>query len=208
MNQPTLLYRFCRWATGTYLRVFHRYRVRVTGQPPPDEGPLLVVSNHASHFDPPIVASAVRRPLRFMAKAELFEGPKWFARLISSLGAFPVRRGDGDMAAYKASVKLLREGQALVMFPEGTRSMDGEMKPFADGCARMALAVPGCRILPVRIRGSFEALGRNRRLPRPHRIEVSLGECLTVADLPDPPVDKKGLYRALTKLIHDRVSAL
>lgn len=208
-KRPTRFYAFCRAATKLYYRLYHRLKiVRVGETPPPEEGPLLVVANHSSDLDPPLLSYTMSRPMRFFAKAELFEGPKWFARLIEALGAYPVRRGGGDIAAFKASVKMLRDGNALMMFPEGTRTPDGELQEFADGCARMVVAVEGCRILPVRIRGSYEAFGRNRRLPRPHRIEVRIGEPFGAEALGELPADKKGLYRALTDLIFQRISAL
>lgn len=105
----------------------------------PKEGGVLLCTNHCSNFDPPAIASAFPRKLSFMAKEELFEN-KLFAKLITSLGAFPIRRGKGDAGAVLAAIKILRSGGATLIFPEGTRvhNGDGERK-INSGIIRIAI---------------------------------------------------------------------
>jgi 1-acyl-sn-glycerol-3-phosphate acyltransferase len=91
----------------------------------PPTGPVLIVSNHVSVLDPPLVGGAAPRPLVFMAKEELFRIPL-FGRLIRSLYARPVRRDGSDLRAMKGSLALLQEGRAILVFPEGTRGVEGE----------------------------------------------------------------------------------
>ena len=86
----------------------------------PAEGPAILAMNHRSNFDPVMAALTCPRQLRFMAKSELFE-PKVFGSLIRKLGAFPVHRGKGDLAAIKAAFNIFKAGEVMLMFPEGGR---------------------------------------------------------------------------------------
>ena len=95
----------------------------------PQEGGVIVAANHMSNWDPPFLASFLQRPVSYMAKQELFEIPI-FGTVIRWLFAFPVRRGAADRSAVKAAVKELRAGRCVGIFPEGTRSKDGEVHKF------------------------------------------------------------------------------
>jgi 1-acyl-sn-glycerol-3-phosphate acyltransferase len=135
------------------------YRLRRRGaEHLPAEGPLLVASNHVSVLDPPFVGMAVApRRAYYMAKSELFRRPA-FAWVIRGLGAFPVVRGGADRDAIRTSRELLAAGEALIMFPEGTRSRDGRMRPGFTGAGAMALA-PGVTVVPAAIWGTQHRLG-------------------------------------------------
>src|SRR5262249_9837762 len=98
----------------------------------PPGGGVLIISNHQSFLDPVVLASQLRRPLSFLAKSELFEVPG-FGWLIRHLNAFPVRQGEGDVGAVRETIRRLQEGHALNMFPEGSRSLDGEIAPIQAG---------------------------------------------------------------------------
>ncbi len=140
------------------------YRIEVAGgNRIPERGPCILVSNHESMSDPFILAVATERPIRFMAKAELWANPL-FAFAMEGLGGFPVERGAGDAAALSRGAHLLAEGEVLGIFPQGT-SRAFHRRPFHRGAARLALAtgaplVPVCmigteRILPTRVRHTF-----------------------------------------------------
>jgi 1-acyl-sn-glycerol-3-phosphate acyltransferase len=133
-------------------------RFRITGlEHVPREGPLLVVTNHVSDRDPPIAGMAVfPRRLFYFAKRELFRN-RLFGWLISGLGAFPVARGAADREAFRAARGILHRGDALLFFPEGTRSRDGRLgRPFP-GAGSLGLE-PGVTVLPIGIWGTQRGL--------------------------------------------------
>ena len=104
----------------------------------PKEGGVVLCCNHMSNLDPTTMAAFVKRPVRYIAKKELFE-KRWSAKLLSSLGAFPVDRQTTDMKALKTAIKLLKNGEALGIFAEGTRVKEGEAKAAKAGVALFAL---------------------------------------------------------------------
>ena len=118
----------------------------------PQEGGVIVAANHMSNWDPPFLASFLQRPVSYMAKQELFEIPI-FGTVIRWLFAFPVRRGAADRSAIKAAVKELRAGRCVGIFPEGTRSKDGEVHKFGAGVALLA-AMSGAPVVPAAIMGT------------------------------------------------------
>jgi 1-acyl-sn-glycerol-3-phosphate acyltransferase len=140
----------------------------------PATGPVLLVSNHISVLDPPLIGGAAPRPLVFMAKEELFRIPL-FGRLIRALNARPVRRDGSDMRALKAALAVLEEGQAILVFPEGTRGAEGG--PLRDGKpgVGMLAVLSGAPVVPVYVSGSGAALPRGRAVPRPHKVRVTFG---------------------------------
>lgn len=173
MSQVRPYYRFCRFfvrwghVLGMRGRVFRTDRV-------PRTGGVILACNHQSFLDPMLAALALPRECDFMARDTLFQHPV-FKRLISSLNAFPVRRGEADLAAIKESLRRLRDGRLLIMFPEGTRTLDGRIGPFLPGIGSIAkkAKVP---IVPVLIEGAFEAWPRHRKAPGIGRVTVIYGE--------------------------------
>ncbi len=142
-------------------------RVRTEGlELPLPSGPLIVVANHMSDTDPPLIwgwlAPAAGRRFRFLAKESLMHGPVGVA--MRSFGAIPVRTEGGDVAAYRAARVALEAGDSLVMAPEGTRSRDGRMGQPKPGSALLALRT-GTTILPVGISGTDRLLGPGQRWP-------------------------------------------
>jgi 1-acyl-sn-glycerol-3-phosphate acyltransferase len=128
-------------------------KLRVAGvQNVPKEGPVILVSNHLNWTDIPLVGLRVMRRTHFMAKSELFQKAllKW---LVIGLGAFPVRRGEADRQAIKQAEEVLKAGQVLVIFPEGTRSRARMMKEGLPGAALIAMR-SGAPVVPVGIYGS------------------------------------------------------
>lgn len=205
LNRPFfwLAWTVCRTGLMLYNRMRAEGRANI-----PATGPLLVVCNHASHIDPVAVAVCQRRRrLRFMAKIELWNN-KVLGAAISRLGAYPVRRGESDRASWATSVHHLKQGEALLVFPEGGRSPDGRLGEFEGGAARLALAVPGTRIVPARIIGSFDALPPGVSLPRPRSIVVRFGPAFLPDEVLPAGQPKKALYHALTALMFERIAAL
>ena len=162
-------YGFAKAAVGAALRgVWH---MRVHGaERVPLTGPLIVACNHVSYFDPPALGVAMPRPIHYMAKTELFAIPV-LGRVITWLGAFPVDRSRGDRAAIKRSVEVLRSGEALGIFPEGTRNPTGEVEPQV-GVALLA-SLAGAPVVPAFVSGTAKA----NRLAR---IDVAFGEPMQI----------------------------
>lgn len=138
----------------------------------PSRGPLLVVSNHLSLADPPLLSVSFNRTTIFMAKRELFHF-RLLAYFMRGFGAFPVRRGQLDKEAIRQAEKVLAEGLALVMFPEGMRSHSGQLRSAFSGAALIA-ARNRALILPVGINGTERIRGVGWLLRRP-RITVNIG---------------------------------
>ncbi|HJZ60898.1 MAG TPA: lysophospholipid acyltransferase family protein [Miltoncostaeaceae bacterium] len=139
----------------------------------PSAGATLIVSNHVSQKDPPLVgAAALPRRVHFMAKSELFE-LKPLGWYISRLGAFPVVRGGADREAIRAARDVLGRGDALIMFPEGTRTTSGLLRPPFPGAGSLALE-PGVTVVPCAIWGSQRPLGP---------VRVVFGPSLDLTDL-------------------------
>jgi 1-acyl-sn-glycerol-3-phosphate acyltransferase len=153
-NRINYAFWIVRFFIAIYLRVFCRLK-RFGLQNIPKTGGLIVASNHVAAADPFIMGTAVPRELSFMAKKELFDIPVegW---LIKHLNAFPVDRFGFDLAVIKKSIEILESGQALVMFPEGTRSKDGKIREGKIGIGMLARKA-GVPIVPVYIVNSKKA---------------------------------------------------
>ncbi|MBT3270591.1 1-acyl-sn-glycerol-3-phosphate acyltransferase [Candidatus Poribacteria bacterium] len=168
----TVVYGLCwRWAAGLASFLSHA-RVHNLDHVPP-AGPLLVAANHSSYLDPIYLGSAISRPTRYMAKDTLFRGP--LGALISRLGAFPVRRGDADPGAIRTAMRSLKQGDVLIMFPEGTRGQGADMLDAQKGIGFLATRT-GAAVLPAYLHGMAEVFGRARGWPRPGQVEIVFGE--------------------------------
>jgi 1-acyl-sn-glycerol-3-phosphate acyltransferase len=147
----------------------------------PTRGPVVIMPNHKSFWDPFFVAIVLRRPVHFMGKAEHFEGP--LAKLFLRLGAFPVRRGESDAEALETARAILRRGDALALFPEGTRVRDEGLGTPKRGAARLAIEA-GAPLVPATITGT-----EKRRWPLPRRVRLVFGTPVSVAGLSATPED-------------------
>ncbi|HKJ35668.1 MAG TPA: lysophospholipid acyltransferase family protein [Solirubrobacterales bacterium] len=157
----------------------------------PAEGPVIVTPNHKSFWDAFFVAAATKRPIRFMGKSELFEGPA--GKTLIRLGAFPVRRGTSDEEAIETAREILRGGGLLALFPEGTRVRDpATLGTPHKGAARLALET-GATIVPAAITGTERLFAGP--LPRPGRVRVSFGEPVDVAAAEPTPEAAEELLR-------------
>jgi 1-acyl-sn-glycerol-3-phosphate acyltransferase len=157
------------------------YRVRYSGQHNiPATGSVLVVSNHQSHLDPLLIGVGSRRMMSFVARITLFRFAP-FAWLIRNLGAFPIDRDGVGMAGIKESMKRLKAGELVVIFPEGTRTQDGAIGDFRPGFTALAVRTKAT-ILPVAIEGAFAAWPKSQKYPGLGRIRVHFGRPLTATD--------------------------
>ena len=176
------------YACVSYLLVFPIFRFLFRGQTKgisnlPKKGGVVVVSNHGSHLDPPVLGHALGRPVAFMAKSELFKVPI-LSFVISACGAYPVKRGAGDREAIRNASNRLSEGWATGVFLDGTRQENGRVNDPKAGAALLA-ARTGAPILPVAIVNSHRAFPKGSFLPRLVSIHLRVGELI------QPPKTKK-----------------
>ena len=145
----------------------------------PKDGPFLLAPIHRSNIDTPLAATVTRRRLRFMGKDSLWKvsAVGW---IMTALGAFPVTRGAADREALRRCVAVLNDGEPLVMFPEGTRQSGPLVQPLFDGAAYVAVKarVP---IVPVGIGGSEMVMPKGKKMIRPHKCVVVVGEPISVS---------------------------
>ncbi|HUI07618.1 MAG TPA: lysophospholipid acyltransferase family protein [Verrucomicrobiae bacterium] len=202
-------YRFCRFLYRVYFRVYHRGRI-YNARRLPDEGAVLLAGNHVSFLDPPFFGLACKREAFFMARDTLFRNPLAGA-ILRSWNCVPISRDRGDLGAMRAVLRLLGEGKAVLMFPEGTRSPDGRLQEPRAGVG-MIVARAKVPIVPLRIFGTDRALPRGSRLPRPARIEIKFGEPFTYplpADFDQRHGDdQKAVYLDIGREIMRRIAAL
>lgn len=167
----------------------------------PAQGPVILACNHSSNADPLLIGVGYSRPIRWMAKAELwkFYGPGW---LIEILGAFPVKRGVSDRDAIRRAYDLLEQGWVVGMYPEGTRYRDGVLGEAQPGVGMMALH-SGVPVVPLRVRGS-EQVVRGGRPHRPH-VTMTVGKPV---DLVIDGMSKGRAYKEASRRIMEAIAAL
>ena len=142
----------------------------------PRTGALLLVANHSSFLDPPIVGAVAPRPLSFLAKAELFKVPI-LGTLIRNLNARPLKRDAADPSALRLALKMLEEERALLIFPEGTRGPEGVLREPKTGAGMLAV-MSGAPVVPVCVSGTGRAWPKGRRWPGPAKVRVTFGPAL------------------------------
>lgn len=187
IHRPTLaqrtLYWFCWYLSLTFLTVFYRLR-RFNMERIPRTGPVLLAANHVSHFDPPSCGvSNPWRPTHYIARSGLFKN-RVFAWLISSLNSIPIREESGDLAAIKEVLNRLAQGVPVLIFPEGSRSLNGLQQPYKRGIALM-LKRAKCPVVPMAVEGTYETFPRGRKFPRffGTRIAVNVGHPISSEEL-------------------------
>jgi 1-acyl-sn-glycerol-3-phosphate acyltransferase len=167
----------------------------------PPTGGVLLVSNHQSYLDPVLLGVWLKRPMSYLAKSELFKN-RLFAKLIRSLGAFPLKQGKGDKAAIEETIRRLQEGHLLAVFAEGTRTEDGELQPIQRGVA-LVVRRANVPIIPVVLDGSFQAWPKGSKIFHPHPIAVMYGPALKIDGLKSDEVVNlidKTLHRMFDEL--------
>ncbi len=161
------------------------YRARYFGQKNlPETGGCIVASNHQSHLDPPLIGSAAYpRVLVYLARVGLFKN-RFFGKLIRGCNAVPLHQDRGDLAAIKTSISVIEQGGAVLIFPEGSRTLDGNLQPFKRGVA-LLLKRTTCPVVPVAVEGCFDAWPRKRAFPRLFgpRVAVEFGKPIEHEDL-------------------------
>ncbi|MGJ8635842.1 MAG: lysophospholipid acyltransferase family protein [Phycisphaerales bacterium] len=186
------------------------YRRRCVGlDRVPRTGGVLMVANHQSFLDPPFIGGCLStRDTDFLARGGLFKF-KPFAWIISTLNATPIKQGAGDSGAMKETIKRLNEGKAMVVFPEGSRTPDGELKPFARGIS-VLIKRADCVVVPVGIAGVFDVWPRHKKLPRlfTRPVAIVYGEPISSNELMADGADNaiESLHQQVSNLVEQAES--
>ncbi len=198
-------YSVTRFAVGSTLRAVTGAEVKGL-ELVPRSGGLIVASNHISFWDPPLIGGFLPRELHYLAKEELFSNPV-FGWTIRQFNAIPIRRGMVDLTGIARAIEALRQGGALLVFPEGSRMRDGELHPARPGVGNMAVSadVP---VLPCFISGS----SRPRRwLARRARVRLWVGPARRWQEMIDPETDRspgRPLYQRIANEVMAEIGRL
>jgi 1-acyl-sn-glycerol-3-phosphate acyltransferase len=187
---------FFRVAYACFFRAHYFNPERV-----PEFGPVILASNHASFIDPPLVGVRVKRPISFLARETLFRFPG-VGVLLRSWNAVPVDREGGGAAGLRKIFEVLEAGRTIVIFPEGTRTRDGQLQRARSGIGLLVIK-SDAQVVPVRVFGTFQAFGRHCRLPRPRPVSVKFGRPL---DFQAKRVEARTCGKARLKEIYQEVA--
>jgi 1-acyl-sn-glycerol-3-phosphate acyltransferase len=185
------------------MRFWFRMRVEGAGNVPA-EGPVILAANHRSNVDPVLVASALKRPVSFMAKSELFVGPLgWILQLIDQ---FPVHRGSIDRAALRHSSTVVADGGVLGLFPEGRRG-DGSFTTIQEGLAYIVLREP-CPVVPVAIFGTERLRRRFGWLPLATPVRIVVGKPMTSPGPGTGRAGRRAASEAFGQMLRDFLASI
>jgi len=185
-------------------RVFFRMRV-VHPERMVESGPLILAVNHTSFFDPPLAGICSRRGVYYLARKTLLQWP-FFGPLFPAMNVIPVERDGNDMSALREVIKKIKEGNGVVLFPEGTRSKDGNIQPARAGIG-FIIAKTGAPVLPMRIFGAYDAFPKNSKRLHFTQITVVIGEPL-VFDRNELASATRETYQALSDRVMEAIGAL
>jgi len=160
------------------LKAFFRFQIK-GAEYIPKKGGFILASNHVSYLDPPVVAAGCPRRLSFMARHDLFFN-RFFSWLISSAGAFAVKRNSADLSAMKEGIRRLKKGEALLLFPEGSRQEKNI--PAVEPQAGIGFLVQkaGVPVIPVFVKGTEEALPKGAKFIKPAQVSVCFGRQIRI----------------------------
>jgi 1-acyl-sn-glycerol-3-phosphate acyltransferase len=192
---------FYRLVFASYFRwrVFNPERV-------PLKGPVILAANHASFLDPPLIGSGLHRDINYLARKSLFRYPVlgWILRTVN---AVPVDRDGGGAAGLKAIMDRLHAGGAIILFPEGTRTVDGKLQPARSGIG-LTVIKSDAPVVPVRVFGTYQAWGRSIRIPRPVPVAVKYGEPMHFEGLrAEARACSKARLKEIYQLVADEIMA-
>ena len=170
-----------------------------------ESGPLLIAVNHSSFFDPPLAGICSRRGVFYLARKTLLKWP-FFGPLFPAMNVIPVERDGNDMSALREVIKKVKEGNAVLLFPEGTRSIDGNLQPARAGIG-LVIAKTGAPVLPMRIFGAYEAFPKNARHFQLSQITVVIGEPIHFTEEEISNTSRE-TYQLLSNRVMDAIGAL
>ena len=164
-----------------------------------------MAANHLSYLDIPLLGYSIGRGANFMGKKELFSIPV-LGSLLLMLGAIPVDRGKLDRTALREAVKMLKSGNVLVIYPEGTRSIDGRLQPGKSGVG-MIVKMSKALVIPTAIIGTDKAMPPGRFMIKPVRVTIKFGRPIDFSSMIEDKIEKVDIEK-ITNSIMDNISAL
>lgn len=198
------LYELVRASAHWYFSTFYDYTQSGT-EYVPAHGPVIFAANHVSFYDPPAIGCCLRRQINYFARDTLFKGA--FGKALVQIGTIPVARENAEVKSLKAIFKSLKLGGAVAIYPEGTRSPDGLLADPKPG-AGMIACKSRATIIPVRVFGTYEAYGRQRKLPQiGGRIHIAYDRPMTTEEL-DPGKEHPERYLEASRRIMARIANL
>ncbi len=169
---------------------------------------LLIVSNHVSFLDPPFIGSAFREPIYYFARKTLFDHPV-ANFLFTRVNAIPVNQEKPELSALKLVINLLKDGERVLIFPEGERTLDGKLMTEGEPGVGMIVCKAGVPVLPVRLFGPEKALPRGSKKLKRHPVTLAVGEIIELGDLVnDPALSSKDRYQAISNRIMGAIGAI
>jgi len=172
------------------------------------DGGYVVASNHVSFLDPPLVGIAFRENLHFFARKTLFDNPI-FGWVLRQIQAIPVNQDQPEISTLKNIIQLLKDGQKVVIFPEGERTLDGKIKEVGQAGVGMMVEKSGAKVLPVRLFGPEIAMPRNSKRIRSVPVTLVVGEVMDFsAVIEDKALDRREKYERITARIMEAIRRL
>ena len=200
-----LSYRIAWLTFRAMYATYFRWRVFGAENVPPS-GSVILASNHASFLDPPLVGCGLSRDINYLGRESLFRYPG-IGALMRSWNAVPVDREGGGAKGLKIILARLLAGNGIILFPEGTRTKDGQLQPARSGIG-LTVIKSTAPVVPVRVFGTFEAYGRHVKFPRPHRVIVKYGRPLDFAELrAEAKVCEKARLKEIYQQVADEIMA-
>ena len=195
-------YRLAQFLSYSYLKCFHRFEVKGTKNVP-EKGGFILACNHLSYIDPPAVGCRIRRNLHYFARDSLFFWP--LGLLITKLNSIRLNRDQLDLGTLRKVLRVLKGGEPVLVFPEGTRSPDGTLQKSQKGLG-LLVHKSGVPVLPARLHGSFEILGKGKLFPRiGKQLYLNIGSPILSEKL---TFDSSDRYQKISDLVMHAIEGL
>jgi len=193
-----MFYKVARMICAIFLRILYSIHIHRECEDSDLENGAIICANHSTNLDPVLVAISVKKQIHFMAKKELFES-KFMKYLIGNLlGAFPVSRGENDIKSMKTAIRVVKEGNVLGLFPEGTRNVTGEDIEAKAGVGFIVSKTGGKPVVPITIRSGMKLRSR---------IDITVGKPIDLSAFEDRKLSGDD-YREISGIIMDRIRSV
>jgi len=198
------IYRLAQNISFGYLKIFHRFKVSGL-ENIPQTGPFILACNHASYLDPPAVGCKIPRNLHYFARKSLFFWP--LGHLIRNLNSIPVDRAQLDLSTLRKVFKILKQGEPILVFPEGTRTPNGVIQVAQKGLG-LLVSKSEVLVIPARLHGTFNILGKGKCLPRLGRqLYLNIGKPITF-NVQGGSESSKKRYQYISDQVMDEIKKL